>query len=694
MGASRKLQTEMERVLKKVNEGILEFSSIWDKLHKTDNEHIKDKLETDLKKEIKKLQRFREQIKTWQQSSEIKDRKVDLSYEGSLMEARKQIESEMERFKICEKEMKTKAFSKEGLGQQSRTDPKEKAKSKTRDWLNNVVTDMENQIDNFEAELERIPRKKGKTKNPRLVHLETSISRHKAHIKKLELVLRLLDNDELSPYQVNDTKYYIEDYIEHNQSEFERFGDIDELYASLPLDMIDALEDTLGAPGFIKLAAFPPSNDQERCDEVNPEDKMAHIIPKETKTAGSVSAVICSKPAAVSMLLSSQSSNVANEKGNNITSRNRSTRLVPVQESSVLMPSSQSSNLVNEEGNNITSSNTSTWPVSVQESSVSMPSSSQPSNLANEKDNITSKNTSNRPVSVQESPVSPVPFESEYCKDITSATGVTDKTESSSVIYDSFLTGQMTSQHNSVIKDSTMLSDARIKTFPPSITSSQCQSQGQVACQIQYENPIPQLCSQNPMISTATIDASFSKPDEQLQSLCADRNVKPLQDFPDSIIKSRDDLKTKIEVTGSATEVDKLQKDEDLLSSSRGHSHNNDAYRGRLQLLEAAMLRLPETHDREQYVMKQHAQIPSSYPDSEFFLFRSAIFWNKLRTAKCFEILFFAYHFQQDTYLHRMADTELKRLGCLCSDEYCRWFNLPNPEIKTYLQNPDIRTDH
>lgn len=37
------------------------------------------------------------------------------------MDARKLIEREMERFKICEKEAKTKAFSKEGLGLQPKT---------------------------------------------------------------------------------------------------------------------------------------------------------------------------------------------------------------------------------------------------------------------------------------------------------------------------------------------------------------------------------------------------------------------------------------------------------------------------------------------------------------------------------------------------------------------------------------------
>ncbi|XP_034693421.1 CCR4-NOT transcription complex subunit 3 isoform X2 [Vitis riparia] len=247
MGASRKLQGEIDRVLKKVQEGVDVFDSIWNKVYDTDNANQKEKFEADLKKEIKKLQRYRDQIKTWIQSSEIKDKKA-------LLDARKLIEREMERFKICEKETKTKAFSKEGLGQQPKTDPKEKAKSETRDWLNTVVGELECQVDNFEAEIEGLSVKKGKTRPPRLTHLETSIARHKAHIMKLELILRLLDNDELSPEQVNDVKDFLDDYVERNQEDFEEFSDVDELYNSLPLDKVESLEDlvTIGAPGLVK----------------------------------------------------------------------------------------------------------------------------------------------------------------------------------------------------------------------------------------------------------------------------------------------------------------------------------------------------------------------------------------------------------------------------------------------------------
>ncbi|KAJ9695679.1 hypothetical protein PVL29_010917 [Vitis rotundifolia] len=287
MGASRKLQGEIDRVLKKVQEGVDVFDSIWNKVYDTDNANQKEKFEADLKKEIKKLQRYRDQIKTWIQSSEIKDKKA-------LLDARKLIEREMERFKICEKETKTKAFSKEGLGQQPKTDPKEKAKSETRDWLNTVVGELESQIDNFEAEIEGLSVKKGKTRPPRLTHLETSIVRHKAHIMKLELILRLLDNDELSPEQVNDVKDFLDDYVERNQEDFEEFSDVDELYNSLPLDKVESLEDlvTIGAPGLVKTTVTSPlqqsTSIQEQSEETASQDSNSEIGPRTPPAKNSV----------------------------------------------------------------------------------------------------------------------------------------------------------------------------------------------------------------------------------------------------------------------------------------------------------------------------------------------------------------------------------------------------------------------
>jgi len=65
---------EIDRTLKKVSEGVELFESIYDKMTSSTNQTQKEKLELDLKSQIKKLQRLRDQIKTWVASNDIKDK--------------------------------------------------------------------------------------------------------------------------------------------------------------------------------------------------------------------------------------------------------------------------------------------------------------------------------------------------------------------------------------------------------------------------------------------------------------------------------------------------------------------------------------------------------------------------------------------------------------------------------------------
>lgn len=83
--ASRKTQQEIDKTFKKVDEGIQAFEGIYEKIYSSNNAAQKDKLEDNLKKEIKKLQRSRDQIKTWAAGNEIKDK-------SALLEQRKRIE--------------------------------------------------------------------------------------------------------------------------------------------------------------------------------------------------------------------------------------------------------------------------------------------------------------------------------------------------------------------------------------------------------------------------------------------------------------------------------------------------------------------------------------------------------------------------------------------------------------------------
>lgn len=72
-------------------------------------------------------------------SSDVKDK-------APLTEARKNIEREMERFKLCEKEAKLKAFSKAALGQADKLDPREQAKVEAREWINSAVDTLNEQV--------------------------------------------------------------------------------------------------------------------------------------------------------------------------------------------------------------------------------------------------------------------------------------------------------------------------------------------------------------------------------------------------------------------------------------------------------------------------------------------------------------------------------------------------------------------
>ena len=128
---------------------------------------------------------------------------------------------QMEKFKACEKEMKTKAFSKEGLIQSAKLDPKAQEKLEQTQWLQTCVEELLMQVETSEAEIETLQqggRKKGKvgaTAQDRLEELERLNERRKWHISRLEIMLRLLDNGTLSTEQVqglkDDVNYFVED---------------------------------------------------------------------------------------------------------------------------------------------------------------------------------------------------------------------------------------------------------------------------------------------------------------------------------------------------------------------------------------------------------------------------------------------------------------------------------------------------
>lgn len=129
----------------------------------------------------------------------------------------------MEAFKAVEKEMKTKAFSKEGLLASSRLDPKEKDKEEMREFLQDMIDSLERQVEEQEAETEllQVQAKKAKKgdsgKAERVADLEQKTERHKWHQGRLELLRRHLENDAVDPDQVKSSEEDIKNYVENNQ---------------------------------------------------------------------------------------------------------------------------------------------------------------------------------------------------------------------------------------------------------------------------------------------------------------------------------------------------------------------------------------------------------------------------------------------------------------------------------------------
>uniref|UniRef100_A0A8C5MFG6 CCR4-NOT transcription complex subunit 3 n=1 Tax=Leptobrachium leishanense TaxID=445787 RepID=A0A8C5MFG6_9ANUR len=245
MADKRKLQGEIERCLKKVSEGVEQFEDIWQKLHNAANANQKEKYEADLKKEIKKLQRLRDQIKTWVASNEIKDKR-------QLIDNRKLIETQMERFKVVERETKTKAYSKEGLGLAQKVDPAQKEKEDVGQWLTSTIDELNMGVDRFESEVESLSaqtrKKKDKEqKQDRIEGLKRHIEKHRYHIRMLETILRMLDNDSINVDAIRKIKDDVEYYVDSSQEP--DFEENEFLYDDLDLEDIPQALVATSPPG-------------------------------------------------------------------------------------------------------------------------------------------------------------------------------------------------------------------------------------------------------------------------------------------------------------------------------------------------------------------------------------------------------------------------------------------------------------
>ena len=246
MAGARKLQAEVDRTLKQIGEHIIEFDGIWEKVISTPTPNLKEKYETDLKKEIKKLQRLRDAAKVFIAHHDIKNKKP-------LVDARKTIEGKMEQFKVLERETKTKAYSKEGLSLVNKrkeggvmNEKDEERKTEVREWLEDFIKTLNTQHEEYEEKVEAAAKggssaanknkKKGKSSASadNVEELQHTLDRHQWHLDRLNGIQERLDDDVLSAEQVEAVKDDIEYYI-NNHAEPD-FQEDETIYDDLDLD--------------------------------------------------------------------------------------------------------------------------------------------------------------------------------------------------------------------------------------------------------------------------------------------------------------------------------------------------------------------------------------------------------------------------------------------------------------------------
>ncbi|KAG0681803.1 hypothetical protein C6P42_003798 [Pichia californica] len=278
----------MDKVFKKIVEGLEIFDNLYERHESASNSSQKEKLENDLKKEIKKLQRFREQVKNWQTANDIKDK-------NQLLEHRHLVEVAMEKYKVVEKGSKTKAYSDQSLAAADEPEIDNEAIEFVRQSLDT----LQQQTESLEAEIEKLqPGKKAK-KNIHNEELkkdyEELLSSHQWHTEKLEIILRLLQNEILSVEDIMNLSDDISYYLDENKSPDFVFDDTiyDELDLEAEQDLINDIhvipEEPTITPSAKESSLVPEPTRSRSIQPISNSNSRSNSIPNVPSTKLSTS---------------------------------------------------------------------------------------------------------------------------------------------------------------------------------------------------------------------------------------------------------------------------------------------------------------------------------------------------------------------------------------------------------------------
>lgn len=175
-----------------------------------------------MKKEIKKLQKFRDQIKTWQLNDAIEAAIVP----ARLQEHRRLVEEAMERYKDVEKSSKMKSYSNQLIMLAALEQDENRNMTAEGidciEFLDTCIEELNEQNEGLESEYEKLNQKKTSKKNSsqfddRKQEIDSFTARNNFHIEKLEHCIQFLRRGRIQADLVNAIRDDISFYIESNQ---------------------------------------------------------------------------------------------------------------------------------------------------------------------------------------------------------------------------------------------------------------------------------------------------------------------------------------------------------------------------------------------------------------------------------------------------------------------------------------------
>lgn len=306
----------METIFKKIHEGLDLFNYYFSRHESSNNDSQREKLESDLKKEIKKLQKFRDQIKNWQGNDALEATIAP----QKLQEHRRLVEEAMECYKDVEKNSKMKSFSNQSIMLASLEQGGRELSQEVLEaceFLSEIVDELNEQNEGLEEEYEKLSQKKSRKNalnavEERKQEIDTFRLRNELHIEEIETIISYLKMRKVGVELVLAIQEDLKFYVESNQEP--DFVDDDTLYDDLKREArenheknalvaneehTDANDSTLGAFGNgIDVSASPDPESRELMSHVSDKHSkftspspLAHTLDTSVKPANSTSSL-------------------------------------------------------------------------------------------------------------------------------------------------------------------------------------------------------------------------------------------------------------------------------------------------------------------------------------------------------------------------------------------------------------------